>query len=125
MSPSTNDPTTACQALDVLHDLLRRLSGRHLPSGRLHDADGSLRLVVPQYSFADFVDLAVQEIWRYGSDAAQVPARMTAMLTDLFPAALPDYLPVLQRWAATISVPSTTGEARDPEQLDGSARGWR
>ncbi len=126
LSPSTNDPTTACQALDMLHDLLRRLSGRHLPSGHLRGADGSLRLVVPQYSFADFVDLAVREIWRYGSDAAQVPARMTAMLTDLSTVALPEYLPVLQQWAATISIPSTRSDARDAE-LDGSTRGstWR
>jgi uncharacterized membrane protein len=63
LSPAVNDPTTACQALDVLHDLLRRLAVRHPRSGR-HGADGSLRLIVPQYGFADFVDLAVQEIWR-------------------------------------------------------------
>jgi hypothetical protein len=30
------------QAVDVLHDLLRRLAVWHLPSGRLHGADGSL-----------------------------------------------------------------------------------
>lgn len=57
LSPATNDPTTACQAVDALHDLLRRLCTRHLPSGRLCDADGSLRVVVPQYRFVDFVDL--------------------------------------------------------------------
>jgi uncharacterized membrane protein len=102
LSPSTNDPTTACQAIDALHDLLRRLCTRPLPSGQLCDQDGSLRLVVPQYSFADFVDLAVQEIWRYGSDAAQVPARLTSMLTDLSAAALPEHLPVLQRWSRRI-----------------------
>ena len=106
LSPAVNDPTTACQALDVLHDLLRRLAVRHLPSGRLHDADGSLRLVVPQYVFADFVDLAVREVWRYGSDAAQVPGRLSAMLADLSAAALPEYLPVLQQWAATIGGPA-------------------
>ncbi len=102
LSPSVNDPTTACQALDMLHDLLRRLSARHLPSGRLRGPDGSLRLIVPQYSFADFVDLAVQEIWRYGSDAAQVPGRITAMLADLSAVALPEHLPVLRHWAASI-----------------------
>jgi uncharacterized membrane protein len=106
LSPSTNDPTTACQALDMLHDLLRRLSGRHLPSGRLQDGDGSLRLIVPQYSFADFVDLAVQEIWRYGSDAAQVPGRITAMITDLSTVALPEHLPILRQWAARVSISS-------------------
>ena len=31
LSPSINDPTTACQAIDGLHDLLRRLCTRHLP----------------------------------------------------------------------------------------------
>ena len=102
LSPSTNDPTTACQALDVLHDLLRRLAVRHLPSGRVRGADGSLRLIVPQYGFADFVDLAVQEIWHYGSDAAQVPGRLSAMLADLSAAALPEYLPVLRQWAGRI-----------------------
>ena len=102
LSPSTNDPTTACQALDMLHDLLRRLCTRHLPTGRLSDPDGSLRLIVPQYSFADFVDLAIREIWRYGSDAAQVPGRISAMLADLSAAALPEHLPVLRQWAARI-----------------------
>jgi uncharacterized membrane protein len=87
----------------MLHDLLRRLAGRHLPNGRLRGADGSLRLIVPQYSFADFVDLAVQEIWRYGSDAAQVPGRITAMLADLSTAALPEHLPALKSWTARIA----------------------
>jgi len=102
LSPAINDPTTACQALDVLHDLLRRLAVRHLPSGRLHGADGSLRLIVPQYGFSDFVDLAVREVWHYGSDAAQVPGRLSAMLADLSAAALPEYLPALRLWAERI-----------------------
>jgi len=106
LSPAVNDPTTACQALDVLHDLLRRLAVRHLPSGRLHGADGSLRLIVPQYGFADFVDLAVQEIWHYGSDAAQVPSRLRAMLADLSTAGRPEYLPVLRQWAERIDGPA-------------------
>jgi len=106
LSPAVNDPTTACQALDVLHDLLRRLAVRHLPSGRLHCADGSLRLIVPQYGFAEFVDLAVGEIWHYGSDAAQVPGRLSAILSDLSAAALPEYLPVLRQWTETIGGPA-------------------
>jgi uncharacterized membrane protein len=106
LSPAVNDPTTACQALDVLHDLLRRLAVRHLPRGRVDGADGSLRLIVPQYGFADFVDLAVQEIWHYGSDAAQVPGRLRAMLADLSAAARPEYLPVLRQWAERIDGPA-------------------
>jgi uncharacterized membrane protein len=48
LSPSSNDPTTACQAIDVLHDLLRQLATRRLPTGRLNGTDGSLRIVVPR-----------------------------------------------------------------------------
>jgi uncharacterized membrane protein len=108
LSPAVNDPTTACQALDVLHDLLRRLAVRHLPSGRLRGADGSVRLIVPQYGFADFTDLAIGEIWHYGSHAAQVPGRLSAMLADLSATARPEYLPVLRQWA---------------DRIDGSAAG--
>ena len=110
LSPAVNDPTTACQALDVLHDLLRRLAVRHLPSGRLHGPDGALRLVVPQYGFADFVDLAVREIWRYGSDAAQVPGRLSTMLADLSVAARPEYLPVLRQWKERIDGPAACSQ---------------
>jgi hypothetical protein len=46
------------------------------------------------------VDLALEEIWRYGSDAAQVPGRIAAMLADLSAAALPEYQPVIWRWSA-------------------------
>ena len=105
LSPSTNDPTTACQAIDVLHDLLRQLASRRLPTGHLSDANGDLRLIVPQYSFDDFVDLALGEIWRYGCDAAQVPDRLRSMLADLHDAALPGHVAVLRRWMAVLAAP--------------------
>ncbi len=33
LSPGVNDPTTAVQVIDQLHDLLRRLAARPLPAG--------------------------------------------------------------------------------------------
>jgi uncharacterized membrane protein len=102
LSPGINDPTTAVQTLDVLHDLLRRLATRHLPDGRSVGADGRLRLVVPQYGFGDFLDVAVGEIWRYGSDAAQVPGRIHALLADLASAALPEHRGAVDRWTALV-----------------------
>lgn len=107
LSASTNDPTTACQAIDVLHDLLRQLATRYLPTGRANDDNGSLRLVIPQYGFDDFVDLAIEEIWRYGADSAQVPGRLRAMVLDLSNAALPEHLPVLNCWAARLDSPTS------------------
>jgi uncharacterized membrane protein len=112
LSPSTDDPTTACQAIDVIHDLLRRLATRHLPTGGFHDTDGALRLVVPQYTFADFVDLAVREIWRYGSDSPQVPERLSVMLDDLSSAALPEHYPPLRKWTNTIRNTSAVVDQR-------------
>ncbi|MGH3633609.1 MAG: DUF2254 domain-containing protein [Pseudonocardiaceae bacterium] len=102
LSPAVNDPTTACQALDTLHDLLRRLATRPLPSGWLTDHTNQLRLLVPQYTFADYLRVVVEEIWRYGSDAAQVPQRLASMLTDLHSAALPEHRPAIDHWLAVV-----------------------
>ena len=53
LSPGINDPTTAVQVLDQLHDLLRRLAPRVIPGEQRVDDAGRLRLVVgPQNSIA-------------------------------------------------------------------------
>ncbi len=98
LSPAINDPTTAVQAIDVLHDLLRRLATRHLQPGRYRDADGVLRLAVPELSFGGYLGLAVGQIWRYGADSVQVPQRLTLMLSDLKTVALTEHLSEIQRW---------------------------
>lgn len=103
LSPAVNDPTTAAQVIDVLHDLLRALATRTLPAGCWRDGTGRPRLIVPQYQFSDFLDLAVGEIWRYGHSAAQIPGRITAMLDDLHTAALPAYRPAIATWSRRVT----------------------
>jgi len=115
LSPAVNDPTTACQSVDVLHDLLRRLATRPLPTGRHTDQRGRLRLVVPQYGFADYVTAVVGEIWRYGSDAAQVPQRLAGMLRDLRSVVETEHHNVLDHWLDVVAPPHRHGEP------DGSA----
>jgi uncharacterized membrane protein len=83
LSPAINDPTTAVQCLDHLHDLLRNLAGRPFRSGRLGDEDGKLRLVVPPPSWEDYLDLALDEIRHYGATSIQVARRIRAVLDDL------------------------------------------
>lgn len=102
LSPGVNDPTTATQVIDVLHDLLRRLASRRLPDGRVADRDGEVRLLVPQYAFADLLDVAVAEIWHHGRDGTQVPERLLGMLEDLEGAALSDHRPAIRRWLAVV-----------------------
>jgi uncharacterized membrane protein len=62
LSPGVNDPTTAVEALDRLHDLLRSLVRRAIPSPARVDKDGRLRLFLPRPDFADYVQLSFEEI---------------------------------------------------------------
>lgn len=97
LSPAVNDPTTATQAIDILHDLLRRLATRPAPAGRHTDSEGNLRLIVPVHTFPDFLILALEEIQHYGAHDVQVPRRLRTMLTDLATVAMPAYQPLLRR----------------------------
>jgi uncharacterized membrane protein len=102
LSPAVNDPTTAVQAIDAMHDLLRRLCTRRQPGGSYSDSDGVIRLVVPQLSFEGYLGLAVGQIWNYAQDAVQVPQRLAEMLTDLQSVALPEYRPAIAHHLANI-----------------------
>ncbi len=83
LSPGINDPTTAVQALDQIHDILRRLVTRPLPPGRAADADGVLRLSYATPTWADFVSLGTDEIRICGAASLQVHRRLRSMLEDL------------------------------------------
>jgi uncharacterized membrane protein len=83
LSPGVNDPTTAVQCLERIHNLLRRLSGRHIPVTRTGACDGIVRAIAPGPSFDDLVDLGTQEVWHWGRDSIQVQARLRSMLDDL------------------------------------------
>ncbi len=91
LSPSTNDPTTACRALDVLHDMLRRLATRPPVSEAVRGPNGEVRMVIPRYQFAELLNATVRETLAYGADAAQVPERLGRMLADLDDVARPEH----------------------------------
>lgn len=77
------DPTTAVQAIDRIHDCLRELVRRPFPDGRHHDDAGDLRLVEPVMTWDDYVHLAVVELRLAGAGSPQVARRLTAALQDL------------------------------------------
>jgi uncharacterized membrane protein len=83
LSPGINDPTTAVQALDQIHDLLRTLAPRPFPSPTLLDARGQLRLVVHRPTWEGLVRLGLDEIREYGEGSLQVSRRLRAVLEDL------------------------------------------
>lgn len=103
LSPSVNDPTTACQALDVLHDMLRRLATRPPVSEAVRGPDGEVRMVIPRYQFAELLNATVRETLAYRSDAAQVPERVGRMLADLDDVARLEHRDAVRRSRAEVS----------------------
>ena len=95
LSPGINDPTTAVQALDELHDLLRRLAVRPLRSGVHRDEDGTVRLLAPPERLGDHLDLALLEVEQYGADSLQVRDRVRVLLDDVLSAARAEHRPAL------------------------------
>jgi uncharacterized membrane protein len=89
LSPGINDPTTAVQALDQIHALLRVLVTRPFPEDARYDEEGQLRLIVHEATWEDYVSLGLDEIRHYGSSSVQVHRRMRALLEDLLQIAPP------------------------------------
>lgn len=83
LSPSTNDPTTAVQCIDEIHDLLRRLGTRPFPTGQRLDESGKLRLSYPVTPWEAYVSLACDEIRHYGQGSIQIHRRLRSMLLDI------------------------------------------
>ncbi len=114
LSPAINDPTTAVQALDQIEDLLLRLGRRDLEVGRVRDADGRLRLVMPVPNWNDLVVLALDEIRYCGATSVQVMRRMRALLEDLKEHVRPDRRGALEYYLARVD----KGIRRDFEDAD-------
>ncbi|MEP7179042.1 MAG: DUF2254 domain-containing protein [Pseudonocardiales bacterium] len=90
------DPTTAVQAIDRLHDCLRQLVRRPIPDGTYRDDDDQLRLIQHVMTWEAYVHLAFDEIRLAGAGSPQVARRMQAALRDLLTIAPPDRRDVLQ-----------------------------
>ncbi|HKP88498.1 MAG TPA: DUF2254 domain-containing protein [Thermoleophilaceae bacterium] len=91
------DPSTSVQAINAIHDILRRLAPREFPTGRHHDAQGHLRLVERVMSWEGYVRLAFDELRLAGAGSPQVARRLRAALEDLGTVAAPERQPPLDR----------------------------
>ena len=83
LSPAVNDPTTAVQSLDRIEALLVELAPRHPGPSFVVDAGGTPRGLVPAPRWADYVELGLAEIRRYGYDSPQIVRRLTALYDRL------------------------------------------
>jgi uncharacterized membrane protein len=82
LSKGINDPSTATQVIDQLHDLLRQLGTRPFPTG-WHCENRTPRLFVTQPTWETLVALAFEEIRYYGSDSIQIARRLRCVLLNL------------------------------------------
>jgi uncharacterized membrane protein len=108
------DPTTAVQAIDRLHDILRQLVRRPFPDGSHRDAQGHLRLTIQAMSWEAYVLLATEEITLAGGGSPQVTRRLTDALIDLRSIAPTERVPVIEQQLERLAEAATaTVEARD------------
>jgi uncharacterized membrane protein len=123
LSPGINDPTTAVQVVDQLHDLLRRLVTRPLAPRQVLTESGRLAVDVPQPSVADYLALAVDEIAHCGADVERVQQRLAVMLRDLLDAALPQHRDAVRGALASFSAHDHDPRVSpDPEPTDTGLR---
>jgi uncharacterized membrane protein len=76
LSPAVNQPTTAVIVIDRLE--LLRIGRRPQPTGCFVDAAGVVRLMHPEPTWAETVDLAFTEIAIYGASSPAVTRRLVA-----------------------------------------------
>jgi uncharacterized membrane protein len=115
LTESFHDQTTAAQAIDRLHDIIRSLSGRSFPSGRFCDANDHLRLIVPELSWEDYVGLAFDQISIAAEDSPAVVQRVREALEDLL-----NVVPDDRREAVEVRLRNLRKEAAE-EDADGPA----
>ncbi|MDQ2807499.1 MAG: DUF2254 domain-containing protein [Chloroflexota bacterium] len=100
ISPAVNDPTTAVNCLDHLGAVLAHMARRRMPERDLSDAQGCVRVLVPERTFHDLVRLAFDQIRHYGAGDHVIVVRMFDTLAaigqitpnPLYRAALREYL---------------------------------
>jgi uncharacterized membrane protein len=85
LSPAVNQPTTAVIVIDRLEELPLRIGRRPQPTGLLVDADVVVRLMHPEPTWAETVDLAFTEIAIYGESSPAVTRRLVAAYESLRP----------------------------------------
>ena len=110
------DPTTAVQAIDRLHDILRQLAPRPFPDGRHLDEHDKIRLLVESMTWEDYVHLAFDEIRMAGAGSPQISRRLVAAFIDLRRVALPERIQVLDEQSDLLRA-ATLEAMHDPRDI--------
>ncbi|MEV6974137.1 DUF2254 domain-containing protein [Kitasatospora sp. NPDC093806] len=114
LSPAVNDPTTAVQSVDRIHQLLAMLVHESFGDLSHRDRAGVIRLVEPVPDWRNVVDLAFTEIRLCGAGHPQVTRRLAAALDDLLRIAPEHRRPELLEQRALLDR-AVAAELTDPE----------
>ena len=114
------DPTTAVQAIDRLHDILRQLARRPFPDGNHRDKDGKVRLAVPVMSWDDYVILATEEITLCGAGSPPVARRLRSALIDLRAIAPPERTAIIDRQLDMLAIAAETANSERAQSATAS-----
>jgi uncharacterized membrane protein len=83
LSPAVNDPYTAAKSVDHLSATLVELAKGPTGSRTLLDEQGHPRVELRSSSLGDYLQLATDQITRYGCDEPSVIVRLVKMLQDI------------------------------------------
>ncbi len=97
LSPGINDPTTAVQALDQIHDLLRRIVRRPVPAYRRRVVDDRPVVLLRQPTVQGYLALGLDEIAHWGAESDRVRRRIAVPLDDLSAVARSEHRAAVER----------------------------
>lgn len=125
LSPGINDPSTAVQAIDRIHDLLRLLATRAIPAAERVDDAGDLRLILPRLDWDEFVGLAIEEVRLYGKHSLQVVRQLRHMIEDVQAGAPPSRSAPLTRQLSLLDAGLRSGFELEEDRESARALGQR
>src|SRR5690606_23223519 len=76
LSPGINDPFTAMHCIDLLSEMLGRITHRPLPSPYHFDDAGKLRLITLEAEMEKLLDASFNQIRQYGANSPAVMIRV-------------------------------------------------
>jgi uncharacterized membrane protein len=92
LSPAVNDPTTACQVLDHIGEILVLIGTTDLKKRtQPASADTPAAIVMATRRWEDFMTLGLTEIRQYGATSVQVMRRLRALLEELLENVRPEH----------------------------------
>jgi uncharacterized membrane protein len=83
LSPGINDPTTAVHALSHVSAMLGQLVSAPTMARRRHDAEGDLRLILPEWEPCALLQLALEEPLQFASGQPAVLRRIATLLREV------------------------------------------